>query len=687
MNIAQWLRGRLGRLAVACVAVAIASAIPVSLGPRSVISGLSTDLLFWLRDKAFGPRHTAASGAVAIVVVDEATYAAPEFRQMPKEMWTPQLGAVLSAINTAEPRAIGFDLILPTTLGSLKPDFDQGFLHALHAAAQRLVMAKFQASGGPMLPYQAYARMAGGDSHVRSVNVGEDADGVTRSVPMQIASDDPARPPEASFDLDLARRGGAIVPSLPVGSLLPLNFDGGTPFLVYSFIDLYHCATSGNPDFFRSHFHDRIVLIGSALDVEDRRLTSRRFINLPENSDADRCNPELRPIPGSYVRATVPGIYVHATAIDNLLRDEVLQSSPPVVRIAVVAGAAAVAAALCLFLPLVVASAALAMLVIAIAATSTMLFQHALLAPMLDSIIAALLSFFLLIAFRLLITDRDKRLIREMFGLYLAPSVVEPMIAAGRLPELGGERRRISILFSDIAGFTTLTESADPARLASTLNAYFDGVSEAVMRNRGLVVEYMGDGVMAFFGAPVPVSEHAACALACARDINAFAEQFRANGEPNALGFGHTRIGVHMGEAVVGNFGGTRRFKYTALGDVVNATSRLEGLNKYFGTRICVSEGVRDEAGDENTRLLGLILLKGKAQPINVHELLQQGESTSSFMIRYGEAYRLLSEHDPDALNAFRELARLRPDDGCVRFYLDRLEQGATEALVVMGDK
>jgi class 3 adenylate cyclase len=339
-------------------------------------------------------------------------------------------------------------------------------------------------------------------------------------------------------------------------------------------------------------------------------------------------------------------------------------------------------------LPLAAGGGALALLLLAIALAATLLFQHAILAPMLQGMLAALISFFLLLGFRLMITDRDKRLIRQMFGLYLSPTIVEPMIEAGRLPALGGERREMSFLFSDVAGFTTLTEASDPTRLAPVLNQYFDGICQAVMRNRGLVVEFVGDGVLAFFGAPAPQDDHAACALACARDINQFTECFRATGEPAALGFGHTRIGVHMGEAVVGNFGGTRRFKYAALGDVVNATSRLEGLNKYFGTHICASEAVRNAARDPHVRLLGSFLMKGKHQPVAAFELLDEAEAHSEFMQRYAAAYRLLALGDhAAAAAAFRELQQMRPQDGCVSFYLQRLESGTTDALVVMADK
>ena len=654
-----------------------------------MLAGLSTDVSFWLRDASFGPRRTAAQSSIAVVLIDEATYASADFRNTPKEMWTPQIGAVLDAVNQAGPRAVGFDIILPTTLGTLKPDYDVPFQLALRhlARAHRIVLSKFQSNGAPLVPFRAFTLAAGGSGNLRSINLIEDPDGIVRRVPLLLSTANPAQPREPSFSLDLARRAEPTLPAPPGDDALMLNFDGGNPFPTYSFVDVVACAAQGNTAFFDQAFKDRTVLIGTSLDVEDRQLTSRRLINPPEQANIDHCIPQSPPPRTQFARPTLPGVFIHATAIDNLLRGEALRPLDLPARMAAIAGPTMIAGALAWTVPLSLGVAGLVGLAALTAGGATLLFQHAIATPLVEAVLAAILGFMLLLGFRLLVTDRDKRLIRQIFGLYLAPSVIGPMLAANRLPALGGERRELTFLFSDVAGFTTVTEATDPAHLAPVLNAYFDGVCQAVMQHGGLVVEFLGDGVMALFGAPDIQPDHAARAVACARAIDAFTESYRAAGPAAAIGFGHTRIGVHTGEALVGNFGATKRLKYAALGDVVNATSRIEGLNKFFGTRICISGVTQRASGDPDVRAIGDFLLKGKSQPITVFEVLAPGSADHPHIQSWQKAYARLSDGDASVADLLRDLAQARPDDPCITFHLGRLDGGTVGTTIVMTEK
>jgi adenylate cyclase len=274
-----------------------------------------------------------------------------------------------------------------------------------------------------------------------------------------------------------------------------------------------------------------------------------------------------------------------------------------------------------------------------------------------------------------------------MFGMYLAPSVIERMLAAGDLPELGGERRDMTLLFSDIANFTTLTEATDPAVMLPALNAYLDGISEVVMQHGGLVMDMAGDGMMALFGAPANQPDHAARAVACAREMFEFTERFRHQQAVKGLRFGHTRIGLNSGEAAVGNFGSSKRLKYTAMGDVVNVASRLEGLNKYVDSRVCMSDATRVASGDTQTRPMGRFRLKGKVQGILVHEVLSPERSGRPFMAHYRDAFAALERGDAGVLERFEALHAEDPEDGCVLFYLHRLRDGVVGSEVVMEDK
>jgi len=681
-------RGKWARLIAGVVAVGIAVAAVLLPGPRSGLAGLSVDTLFWLRDEAFGQRRPASASPVAVIVIDEATYNTPPFQGLSKELWTPQFAAIIRAVNQAGPHAIGMDIVLPTSMEGVQRGYERDFRRALKEAgdAGRMVMAKVQAQGPPLLPVREHILAAGGMGNVRSVNLPQDSDGIVRHAPLTFPRSGGGTEP--GFALELARRAKPDL-AVPAGEQFPVNFDGGLPFLTFSLADIFACAQAGDTAFFEAQFKDRVVLLATGLDVEDRLITSRRYINRGEELTGPRCSPAPAQAirHEQFARATMPGVFVHAAAIDNLLRNEILQRPLGIARVVLVASSAAMAAAPALLMPLGWAAGALLGVLLGVTALATVLVHNGLALPLVESLGAALLAFALLLAFRFAVSDRDKRRIHHMFGMYLAPTVIDRMISSGNLPALGGERRSVTLLFSDIANFTTLAESADPAKLLPALNAYLDGVCNMVMEEGGLVMDFAGDGVLALFGAPADLPDHAARSVAAARKIFAFTEAFRAEQAAAGLRFGHTRIGLNTGEAMVGNFGSSKRLKYTAMGDVVNVASRLEGLNKYTDSRICMSEDTRLASGDTAIRPMGRFRLKGKLQGIPVYQILPAEQADLPFMARYRDAYAALERGDPEAKALFEALAQEDPTDGCTHFHLERLRAGILTPDVVMEDK
>lgn len=684
------LSRRIRTVLTAAIVVMVCTAAMLAPGSRGGIAGLSTDTLFRLRQTVFGPRATAAQSPIALILIDENSY--DTFKDLPKDFWAPFFGAAISAVDNAGAKLIGFDILLPLSIAGavqnhpelgLAPTYDAPYLSALfHAAtAGKLVMIK-GASGTKIITPPPSVMMPIGSANVRFDTTVPDNDGIERHQPLAFDGGSAHPGLELGFAGELARRAGWQ----PDRSSIMLNFDGGQPFETYSFSDIYNCAKAGNTAFFDRNFRGKIVLLATGNEAEDRHLTSRRFINQPEIMTGEPCTPGS-PQPTSIAVPTIPGIEIHATAIDNLLYHDWLTELNLPERAAIVAGIAAIAAGVEILAPITWSWVGLLALLLATIATATLLFEIDLVFPMLESLGAAILSFALLLGYRLLTTDRDRRLIREMFGMYLAPSVVERMVTANTLPERGGERRFMTFFFSDISGFTTLTESADPHVLSPLLNAYFDGVCDAIEKHGGVVIEFLGDGVQAMFGAPAETLDHAARALAAARDVNVFTEDFRANGQPKEMGFGHTRLGIHSGDALVGNIGASRRMKYAALGDVVNATSRLEGLNKYFGTRICVSEEAVDSASEKDVRPLGDFLFVGKVRPVTVYELLSVGEAGLPWVGRYCEAYARLAAGEGGSVTALQALSNERPDDGCIRFHLERASRGELNTIIRMTAK
>lgn len=265
---------------------------------------------------------------------------------------------------------------------------------------------------------------------------------------------------------------------------------------------------------------------------------------------------------------------------------------------------------------------------------------------------------------------------------YFSPNLAERLAGDASGLELGGHRRDVASLFTDIAGFTSLVESLDPAQLAEILNGYFAEMTDVVFAHEGTVAKIVGDALHVLFGAPGDQPDHAARAVACALALDEAAESFRNRWRERGIEIGVTRIGVHAGPAIVGNFGGGRYFDYTAYGDTINTAARLENANKAFGTRICVSDAVVIRAGQFRGRPLGDLLLRGKQTALRAYEPLTEAAYGDALLAQYQDAYAKLDAGEAGALAAFAALVGLRPDDGVAAFHLKRLLNGGSGSRV-----
>ena len=260
---------------------------------------------------------------------------------------------------------------------------------------------------------------------------------------------------------------------------------------------------------------------------------------------------------------------------------------------------------------------------------------------------------------------------------YFSPQIASRLACEGEADGMAVHWRDVAILFTDVTSFTSLVETAAPEVFGPVINEYVGGMTEVVFMHEGTVAKVIGDGIQILFNAPSDQPDYAARAIACAHDLDAWAQSFRERWKSKGVNFGITRIGVHAGPAMVGNFGGNRFFDYTAYGDIINTASRLEVANKFLGTRICVSATVAEAAEDFKGRPVGDLLLRGRSEPLRAYEPLRAEVFAAPAMAQYLEAFAKLEAGDAAAMPAFAALVGSHADDALAGFHLRRLLNGA----------
>jgi adenylate cyclase len=238
--------------------------------------------------------------------------------------------------------------------------------------------------------------------------------------------------------------------------------------------------------------------------------------------------------------------------------------------------------------------------------------------------------------------------------------------------------RDVAVIFTDIAGFTSLVETAAPDVLGTLLNDYVSGMTDIVFAHEGTVAKIIGDAIQILFNAPGDQPDYATRAIACAHALDVWAEEFRQRWKSKGVNFGVTRIGVHAGAALVGNFGGSRFFDYTAYGDTINTAARLEAANKFLGTRICVSAAAAEGAAGFQGRPVGDLMLRGRSEPLRAFEPLPASTFQSPVTAQYKEAFAKLEAGDAGAMPAFAALVGQHAADPLAGFHLKRLLNGST---------
>jgi adenylate cyclase len=274
---------------------------------------------------------------------------------------------------------------------------------------------------------------------------------------------------------------------------------------------------------------------------------------------------------------------------------------------------------------------------------------------------------------------RQKILIKGMFSQYVNPTIVDELVAHPDRLRLGGEKKEVTVFFSDIENFTQISEKIQPENLVMILNDYLSEMTAIVIANNGTLDKYEGDAVVAFWGAPLPQDDHAVRACRAAVQMQRKLDEIRPQWEREGKPLLRIRIGMSTGEVVVGNMGGANRFDYTVIGDTVNLGSRLEGANKQYKTRIMISESTYKYAKDFiHSRELDLLVVAGKTEPIRVYEVVglideKLSHNQEQFLRMYSKGLEHYRKREwQTAIGAFERALDLYPDDYPCQLYVER---------------
>jgi adenylate cyclase len=380
-----------------------------------------------------------------------------------------------------------------------------------------------------------------------------------------------------------------------------------TTYKQYSYYDLFYARqeqlAGSVPSISPALFRDRIVVIGTtAAGLHD-------VFTVPFSSGGK-----------------MPGSQIHASVIDQLLSSRFIVPAPRALGAALTMATSLVTAILIVFLPLRWAGPCVLLVLSSVIALAFQAFTRGAWWPLAQPGIGWLMAVVGGLGYQYFIEGRDKRAVKRLFSRYLSPDVYALVLANPALAELGGKRREMTVLFSDIRGFTTMTERGQPEAIVEQLNTYFSAMVDVLFAHRGTLDKFVGDMVMALFGAPLADDEHAdhavQAALAMIARLDELNTGWRASGLPEI----RIGVGVNSGEMIAGTIGSDQVRSYTVIGDAVNLGSRIESLNKQYGTSVLISENtVKRLKYRYDLRTLGEVVVKGKSQAVAIFEVRPPG--------------------------------------------------------------
>ena len=374
------------------------------------------------------------------------------------------------------------------------------------------------------------------------------------------------------------------------------------PYPHYSYFDVFYSEqqilAGEKPNLDPALFRDKIVFVGvTAVGLFDAFETP-------------------------FARGRMPGIQVHAAVADDILSNRFLRPAGTGTRLAAALACALAAGVIATMVPAWYASGATVVLAIAFTWITTIAFGRGLWINLSQPVFAMALALFGGVSYQYFVEGREKRQVKRLFGRYVSKDIYDQLVANPSLARLGGQRREMSVLFSDIRGFTTVTEAGQPEEIVTMLNVYFTRMVDIVFRHEGTLDKFVGDMVMALFGAPLDDPDHADHAVAAALEMSTELQRLNVEWEKQGRPALDIGIGINSGPMIAGNIGSEAIMSYTVIGDAVNLGARLESLNKQYGTRIIISESTRGRLkGQYSVRPLGEVVVKGKTKAVPIYEV------------------------------------------------------------------
>jgi adenylate cyclase len=639
---------------VILAALAAAAILAVVTGGRiELVDGFLYDLAI-----AIAPfRPPPAPSKVVVVAIDEKSLASETLASTPRVLFGPYYAELLDGLFQGGAKAVGFDIIFnytATRFAAIDPSYDDALLASLAKHRDRVVLAR-TATMTVAEPFAAAVFDSTRDAQrdeplsIAYLELVPSEDGVQRWIYSNYPAADGTRLPTLAARLSEIAGGPGNAPPFLLAPTAPLE-----SLPTYAIADVLNCVKS-NPQAVREAFADKVVLIGSNLAEEDRKRAPDRFLKWPSSStrtDGFGCGLQALG-PSAPDSDTVPGVHIHAAAVGSLLGGTGTALVPWPVRVAAATSAAVICASLGLFLSPVIAVVALICFLAALFAASVMGLGAGHWLPVAVPAIAGLCALLGGQLARFFVEDRRRRRMESAFGCYLAPEIVRQLSEEDIDLHLGGEVREITVMFADLNNFTAISDTMPPAELMELTNRYFKVIVEVIDKMGGYVDKFIGDSVMAMWGAPASAHDSAARALASAFLIEQrIGELNSAASEKDSAKFG-VKIGISSGPAIVGNVGTPRRLSYTALGATVNLAARLEKVCGTFGCCIVVDSTTMAALEDRYLFCeLDAVTLKGKRAPVPAYEAIAPiGTATDEqreYVSRYNTALQYYRNGDSE---------------------------------------